>query len=275
MSAISAEQQGLAQEMTELSPGHDSDPICSAKRIHLTITDRERDSLSEDKRHLNGSFAAEIRTSGDENSPPDFIIKGKSRDLYGGEADVSVTDKSGEVVMTMTRPPRHTMMMLGNENATVKFASGHSQSASYSGKGRALTFNGTPYSFDTTNKCTQCYYICCAFLCFFPTLGTGSCYMLNKMSKATSTAEFKQEGQKIADFNMWFFAQPFKPDEECCVSLCGNSEKFDTLLDVDVHGSPHATWSVDSKWAMFIMAVATAMDTQLEPPAQSGGSGGP
>ena len=112
MSAISAEQQGLTQEIVELSPEHDSDPIGSAKCIHLTITDRPRNLPP-----AEGSFAAEIRTSG-ENGPPDFIINGRSSDRHKGQADVSVTDKSGKVVMTLTRPARHTMQM-SYENTSV------------------------------------------------------------------------------------------------------------------------------------------------------------
>lgn len=264
--------------MTEIFAGHDRDPVGSAKRIEVTVTDRERDSFDEAKARdlegnivqrglrktmllskLHGSFEAEIRTSGDASSPPDFIVKGKSEDLDGAHADVYVTDKSGKEIMTITRATRSTMLR-GNENASIKFSSG--VSATYSGKGRELTYGGSKYTYNTTNKCTQCCYICGALLCFFPTIGIGSCYMMGQMTKAKSTADFKVNDNTIANFNLWFYAEPFKPDEGGC--CCGKAEKFDTLLSVDV--SDASQWTEDRRWAMLTMAVATCMDTQLEPP---------
>jgi hypothetical protein len=70
---------------------------------------------------------------------------------------------------------------------------------------------------------------------------------------------------------------PFKPDEECCGTCCGKPERFDALLTVDVSDAPGfdgSGWTADRKRAMFAMAVATAMDTQLRPPANRGGGGG-
>jgi len=282
MASIGAEQQGLEQEMRVLSPGHNIDPIGGAKQIHVTLTEKDGNSGDERKNEgimnrfgkLKGSFAAEIRTSGDTttSSPPDFIMKGTSDDLEGGEAQVSVTDKSGKVVMTMSRATRHTFLMIGNENATIQFPSRSGTSGSFSGKGRALTFNEVDYTFNITNKCTQCYYICASFMCFIPTLGIGSCILLNKMTKLKSTAEFKVQNKKIGDFDVWFCAAPFKPDDVDGSACCGKPERFDTLLTVDV--SDASTWTADRKWAMFAMAVATAMDTQLERPNSNTGGGG-
>ena len=269
MSVISQEQHGQAQEMTVLSPGHDRDPVGSAKRIVLTLTDEERGSNGDIMAFLaHGSFAAEIRTSGDASSPADFIVVGKSDDLRGGHADVSVTDRSGKVVMSITRAKRHTMLMLGNENATVKFASG--DAGSYSGMGRSLTLGGTEYAFNVTNKCAQCCYICGAFMCFIPTLGLGTCYMMSQMTKAKSTADFKENDRTIGDFDLWFYAQPFEPEEGG--GCCGKPKQFDTLLSVDV--SDPSQWTVDRKWAMLAMVVATAMDSQLDPPCDNNGGGG-
>ena len=71
---------------------------------------------------LRGSFEMEIRLSDVKKSEPDYIIKGKSSDTLKGQGDVTVQNKSGEVLMTMTREATKKMIQSSFESANISMA---------------------------------------------------------------------------------------------------------------------------------------------------------
>ena len=73
---------------------------------------------------LRGSFEMEIRLSDVKKSEPDYIIKGKSSDTLKGQGDVTVQNKSGEVLMTMTREATKKMIQSSFESANISMATG-------------------------------------------------------------------------------------------------------------------------------------------------------
>jgi hypothetical protein len=210
----------------------------------------------------------EIRTSGYEASEPDFIIKGKSSHSIQGQADITVIDKSGKSIMTVTREARQKLMQIQFQTANISMSSG--EVGSYNSAKQSMILGGTEYTSVVTNKCGMCPYILGSFLCFFPTLGMAACFFMGKVQKYTTKLDFKNDDRTIGSYSEWLNSAPFKNDEDC--SCCCAPVPFDILLSVDV--SDQSQWTVDRKQAMFVFAGPPAGDRGVRPPIQHDNSSG-
>ena len=240
-----------------------------AKRIELKYIEQEKEHSRGEQvyqKPLWTRFEMEIRTSSYAASEPDFIIKGKSSDSIQGQADVTVIDKSGKAIMTITRAARQKQILAQLQFEIAHICMPTGEIGSYDNTNQSIMFCGTEYTSVVTNQCGICAYILGSVLCFFPTLGMASCYFMGKVQKHTTKADFKDNGLTIGNYSEWLNAAPFKNDD-CC-----ETDPFETLMSVDM--SDQSQWTVDRKQAMFVYAVVTAMDCGLRPPMSHGSSGG-
>ena len=217
-------------------------PVGNATKIEIKLTKLDGNTMS-------GSYEAEIRTSGNMNTAPDFYMKGKSSNLERGHADVSVYDKSGtQIIMTITRERRE-------EDANIHIQGG--DNGTYNSVRQEVKLGGRKYKYNQTflNKCNLCVFgsLVPTLFCL-PTAGLAWCLFVGHEARTAVDLGFTDDSNAVGNFSTRPFARP-DGESSCCMAV------NDTLISVDVSDASH--WTVERKWAMLTTAIVNSLEIGL------------
>ena len=113
------------------------------------------------------------------------------------------------------------------------------------GKKTPFTFGPSQLKIHATNKKEACFWICFAFCCFFPTLSTASCFAMYKL-------------------------QNFKLKSDI-IDLSSNNRVLCEMVTASkgiICSIPVANLSPEMKRSALVMAVCSAIETEMTPPQE-------